>query len=145
MMDPRVRLPRSARHQGAVAAPTYRADPELDSLIFPSACAVASDTQGHRQGPRAWRRLALLCVGFQRFASAEKNGTRHECDMDQPSSSELNLIQDPETGLALLAKRPPEQEWDRLFWQNQFTLWRHWRAGDMQAVSHAVTCCAFYK
>jgi len=69
--------------------------------------------------------------------------------MDQPSSNELNLIQDPETGLALLAKCPseetPAQELKRLFWEAQFTLWRDWRAGDVQAVSHAVTCCAFYK
>src|SRR5262249_1514389 len=67
---------------------------------------------------------------------------RHE---PPATSIEFNAIQDPETGLALLAKRPPEQEWDRLFWQDQFTLWRNWRAGDAQAVSHAVTCWRFYK
>jgi hypothetical protein len=69
--------------------------------------------------------------------------------MDQPSSSELDLIQDPETGLALLAKRSgeetPAQELQRLFWQAQFTHWREWRTGDVQAVAHAVICCAFYK
>ena len=67
--------------------------------------------------------------------------------MNQPSSNELNLIQDPETGLALLAKHewPPERELQRQFWQAQFTYWRDWRAGDVQAIAHAVTCCAFYK
>lgn len=69
--------------------------------------------------------------------------------MDQPSSSELDLIQDPETGLALLAKRPgeetPEQELHRLFWQNQFTLWQDHLGGDVMAVPHAVICCVFYK
>src|SRR5262249_43948620 len=48
--------------------------------------------------------------------------------MDQPSSDELNLIQDPENGLALLTKRPaeetPAQELQRLFWEAQFTHWR---------------------
>ena len=67
----------------------------------------------------------------------------------QPSSNELNLIQDPETGLALLAKCPseetPGQALTRQFWQTQFTLWRDWRAGDVWAISHAVICCAFYK
>jgi hypothetical protein len=69
--------------------------------------------------------------------------------MDQPPSSELDLIQDPETGLALLAKRPdeetPEQRLERYFWQAQFTLWRNWRAGDVQAISDAVICCALSK
>jgi hypothetical protein len=64
-----------------------------------------------------------------------------------PSDDELNLIQDPETGLALLAKYswPPEREPQRRFWQAQFTHWQEWRAGDAQAVGHAVTSCAFHK
>ena len=69
--------------------------------------------------------------------------------MGLPSSSELDLIQDPETGLALLAKcageATPEQELHRLFWQNQFTLWQDHLGGDVMAVPHAVICCAFYK
>ena len=62
--------------------------------------------------------------------------------MDLPSSDELDLIQDPETGLALLAKcageKTPEQERERLFWQLQFMQWRDWRAGDVTAVARAV-------
>jgi hypothetical protein len=67
--------------------------------------------------------------------------------MRHPSSDELNLIQDPETGLALLAKYswPPERELQRRFWEDQFTLWRKWLAGDAQAIGHAVTNCAFHK
>jgi hypothetical protein len=69
--------------------------------------------------------------------------------MGPPSSDELNLIQDPETGLALLSKCPgeetPAQELQHQFWQAQFTHWQEWRAGDARAVWRAVTCCAFYK
>jgi hypothetical protein len=58
----------------------------------------------------------------------------------------LDLIQDPETGLALLAKRPegetPEQEQERQFWQLQFHAMRDWRAGDVQAVGRALIGCS---
>ena len=68
--------------------------------------------------------------------------------MDLPSSSELELIQDPEIGLALLAKcageETPEQTRNRQFWQSQFMYWQDWRAGDVEAIAHAVTCCMFY-
>jgi hypothetical protein len=68
--------------------------------------------------------------------------------MGQPSSSELDLIQDPETGLALLAKRPgeetPEQERERQFWQLQFTAMRDWRAGDVLAVARALVDCSLF-
>ena len=65
--------------------------------------------------------------------------------MDLPSSSELELIQDPEIGLALLAKcageETPVQTRNREFWQYQFMYWQAWRAGDVEAIAHAVTCC----
>ena len=68
--------------------------------------------------------------------------------MDLPSFDELNLIQDPETGLALLAKCPaeetPEQERERLFWQLQFTYWRDWRAGDVAAFARALVDCSLF-
>lgn len=66
--------------------------------------------------------------------------------MDQPPPIELDRIQNPETGLALLSKRPgeetPEQERKRLFWQFQFMHWRDWRAGDVLAVVRAMGCCS---
>jgi hypothetical protein len=68
--------------------------------------------------------------------------------MDLPSFDELNLIRDPETGLALLAKcasgKMPEQERERLFWQLQFTSWRDWRAGDTTAFGHALVDCSLF-
>jgi hypothetical protein len=74
--------------------------------------------------------------------------------MDQPTSSELNLIPDfnlvpdPETGLALLAKCPaaetPEQEQEYQFWRLQFTNWWDCLAGDTLAVSRAVIDCALF-
>src|SRR5215475_7986982 len=68
--------------------------------------------------------------------------------MGQPSSDELNLIEDPETGLALLAKCPAaetsEEKRERQFWQLQFVAWRDWRAGDTLAVSRAVIDCALF-
>ena len=68
--------------------------------------------------------------------------------MGRPSSDELDLIQDPETGLALLAKHPgeetPVQTRSREFWQYQFVYWQAWRAGDVEAIAHAVTCCRSY-
>jgi hypothetical protein len=68
--------------------------------------------------------------------------------MNQPSSDELNLIQDPETGLALLAKRSgeetPEQERERQFWRLQFNAMRDWLAGDALAVGRAVTDCSLF-
>jgi hypothetical protein len=61
----------------------------------------------------------------------------------------LNEIQDPETGLELLAKRPegatPEQAHNLLFWQIQFTQWRDRRAGDVLAVGRAAASCALSK
>ena len=57
--------------------------------------------------------------------------------MDQPLPAELDKIQDPETGLALLSKLPK-----RLFWQFQFTQWRDWRAGDVLAFGRAIDCCS---
>ena len=75
--------------------------------------------------------------------------------MDQPTSSELNLIPDfnlipdPETGLALLAKCPAaetaEQALDRLFWHSQFTYWRNSLAGDRLAVAVAQMHCVLAK
>ena len=69
-------------------------------------------------------------------------------DLADRSHDALDLIQDPETGLALLSKRPgeetPEQTRNRQFWQYQFMDWRDWRAGDVQAIAHAVTCCMSY-
>jgi hypothetical protein len=68
--------------------------------------------------------------------------------MGLPSSSELELIQDPEIGLALLAKHSveetPAQTRFREFWQYQFTYWQAWRAGDVEAIAHAITCCMSY-
>jgi hypothetical protein len=65
-----------------------------------------------------------------------------------PTYNELNLIQDPETGLALLAKCPaaetPEQERERQFWQHQFTDWRDWLAGDVLAVGRGVQDCVLF-
>jgi hypothetical protein len=68
-------------------------------------------------------------------------------NMDLPSSSELDLIQDPEIGLALLAKCSvaPAQELQRQFWQAQFTHWREWRAVDMLAISRALTHCSILR
>jgi|SRR5215831_149198 len=81
-------------------------------------------------------------------ASVRENWTQRECNMDLPSSSELNLIGDPETGLALLAKcsaaKTPEQERERQFWQLQFTDWRDWLAGDVLAVARGVTDCSLF-
>jgi hypothetical protein len=61
----------------------------------------------------------------------------------------LDHIEDPETGLAILAKRPakltPEQALSCRFWQNQFTLWRDYRAGDVMAVWYAAASCALSK
>jgi len=94
---------------------------------------------------RTWERFVLVCV----------NWTQRECDMDQPASSELNLIPDfnlipdPETGLALLAKCPAaetaEQALDRLFWHSQFTYWRNSLAGDRLAVAAAQMHCVLVK
>jgi hypothetical protein len=68
--------------------------------------------------------------------------------MGRPSSDELNLIQDPKTGLALLAKRSseetPEQERERQFWQLQFHAMRDWRAGDVLAVGRALVDCSLF-
>jgi hypothetical protein len=62
------------------------------------------------------------------------------------SSDKLDLIEDPETGLALLSKLPsnqtPEQALNRLFWQIQFTEWQNWLAGDTMAVWRALSACA---
>ena len=82
------------------------------------------------------------------FVPLREKWTRCECNMDLPSSSELNLIGDPETGLALLAKcsaaKTPEQEQERQFWQLQFTDWRDWLAGDVLAVARGVTDCSLF-
>ena len=68
--------------------------------------------------------------------------------MGWPSHNEFDLIQDPETGLALLAKRSgeetPEQERERQFWQLLFTDLRDWRAGDVWAVSRALVDCMLF-
>jgi hypothetical protein len=54
----------------------------------------------------------------------------------------LDHIEAPDIGLAWLAKRPakmtPEQALSCLFWQNQFTEWRNWLAGDELAVWRAL-------
>ena len=95
----------------------------------------------------------LALEGDLRYlASIGENWTRDECDMGQQPSIKsdriLNRIldeaQDPETGLALLAKysgeATPKQVNKHLFWQFQFMQWRDWRAGDVLAVSRALTC-----
>lgn len=68
--------------------------------------------------------------------------------MDQPTFDELNLIPDPETGLALLAKcrgpKTPEQEQEHQFWRLQFTEWRNQLAGDVQAVGRASVDCELF-
>jgi hypothetical protein len=55
-------------------------------------------------------------------------------------------IEDPESGLALLANRPseetPEQALEYLFWQDQFMHWQRWRAGDVTAAWYALCSCA---
>lgn len=59
----------------------------------------------------------------------------------------LDEAQDPETGLALLAKYPgpaeqtPEQNLNCLFWHDQFTHWQNWLAGDMKAIWYALCSC----
>src|SRR5262245_28985490 len=74
--------------------------------------------------------------------------------MDQPTFGELNpipdfnLVPDPETGLALLAKCPaaktPEEEQERQFWRLQFMSWRDCLAGDVLAVSRALIDCSLF-
>jgi len=99
----------------------------------------------------------VLGDGSRYFASVGKKWTRHERTMGrQPpikldrilEQAPLDLIRDPETGLALLAKCPPaetpEQERERQFWQLQFTAWRDLLAGDTLAVSRAVIDCALF-
>jgi hypothetical protein len=85
--------------------------------------------------------------------------------MDRPSYIVLDLIE-PETGLALLAKRAgalirnpetglvllversgketAEQERERQFWQLQFKYRRDWDAGDTLAVARAQTDCLIF-
>jgi len=82
--------------------------------------------------------------GLRYFASVGENWTQRECNMDQPSSIIFNLIGDPETGLALLAKCPGEETPERQFWRLQFTNWRDCLAGDTLAVSRAVIDCALF-
>jgi hypothetical protein len=57
----------------------------------------------------------------------------------------LDLIKDPEQGIALLSKDPPnetpEQRKLRRFWLFQFTQWRNWLAGDSLAYLRAIHCC----
>src|SRR5262245_28165274 len=58
----------------------------------------------------------------------------------------LDDIQDPEAGLALLAKDDPPNETPesrklRKFWQFQFECWRDWLAGDSLAIPRAIYCC----
>jgi hypothetical protein len=57
----------------------------------------------------------------------------------------LDLIEDPEQGIALLSKDPPnetpEQRKLRQFWLFQFTQWRNWLAGDSLAYLRAIHCC----
>ena len=38
----------------------------------------------------------------------------------------------------------PVQTRNREFWQYQFMYWQAWRAGDVEAIAHAVTCCMSY-
>jgi hypothetical protein len=68
--------------------------------------------------------------------------------MGWPSHNEFNLIQDPETGLALLSKCPgeetPAQERERQFWQLQFHAMRDWRARDVLAVGRALIDCSLF-
>jgi hypothetical protein len=93
-------------------------------------------------------RLEMACVTLCWFAPVRKKLAQHECNMGQPPSIIFDLIQDPETGLALLAKRSgkqtPEQERERQFWQLQFTNLRDWQQGDVLAVSRAMTDCSIF-
>jgi hypothetical protein len=60
----------------------------------------------------------------------------------------FDQIEDPEVGLALLTKLPtetPERSLNRLFWQIQFTNLRDWLAGDVLAVGRALTTCMLGK
>jgi hypothetical protein len=72
-------------------------------------------------------------------------------DKDGRWWSELDRIQDPETGLALLAKysgageETPEQLLNRFFWQEQFRHWQGWRDGDVTAVMAALRLCSLHK
>src|SRR5262249_30047675 len=57
----------------------------------------------------------------------------------------LNLIKDPEEGIALPSKDPPnetpEQRKLRKFWLFQFECRRDWLAGDSLAIPRAIHCC----
>jgi hypothetical protein len=57
----------------------------------------------------------------------------------------LDQIEDPEIGLARIADRPsgetPEQTYDFLFWQIQFTEQRNWLQGDAVAIWRAGASC----
>ena len=67
-------------------------------------------------------------------------------DMDDGAKKiVLDLITDPEEGIALLSKDPPdetpEQRRLRKFWLFQFECWRNWQAGDSTAFVRAVIHC----
>jgi len=70
---------------------------------------------------------------------------------DREFNQVFDRIDDPETGLALLSKRPgpgeetPEQALNYIFWLGQFTYWRNWLAGDALAVVGAEMHCALVK
>ena len=70
---------------------------------------------------------------------------------DRQFNQIFDRIDDPETGLALLSKRPgpgeetPEQALNYIFWLGQFTYWRNWLAGDVLAVVGAEMHCALVK
>jgi len=57
----------------------------------------------------------------------------------------LDDIRDPEEGLRLVSKEPPNETLEsrtrRKFWQYQFTQWRDWLAGDSAAIPRAIYCC----
>jgi hypothetical protein len=64
---------------------------------------------------------------------------------DDTKKIALDRIEDPEQGVALLSKDPPdetpEQRKLRKFWLFQFECWRDWLAGDSLAIPRAIHCC----
>src|SRR5262245_49800500 len=87
----------------------------------------------------------IACV-FRCFFMLRIARGNMECDMGAGGKRILlDLIGDPEEGIALLCKDPPnetpEQRKLRKFWLFQFECWRNWRAGDSVAYVRAVMSC----
>jgi hypothetical protein len=107
----------------------------------------------------------IACV-FRCFFMLRIARGNMECDMGAGGKRiVLDLIEDPEEGIALLSKErtgwwggldafeiwggwpieppseTPESRTLRKFWQFQFTQWRYWLAGDSLAIPRAIYCC----